>query len=44
MSEDIRKNVEKWNKDLNKISTAIGEIKHYLKSNDSNLNQLIDEV
>lgn len=43
MSEDIRKNVEKWNRDLNKISTTIGEIKHYLKSNDLRLNQLIDE-
>ena len=38
-----KKKVEKWNKDLNNISTTMGEIKQYLKKNNLTLEQLMNE-
>lgn len=43
MSDKIKNDIEKWNKNLNKISTTIGEIKQCLTSSDLTWNQLIDD-
>ncbi|MGL6298405.1 MAG: hypothetical protein ACRC1M_04475 [Methanobacteriaceae archaeon] len=43
MNDEINKNIVKWNKDLNKVSTTIGEIKQFLKDNDFTLDQLVNE-
>jgi hypothetical protein len=43
MDDEIKKNVEKWNKDLNKISTTVGEIKQCLKDSNLTLDEIMNE-